>query len=57
MHVIDEKTSQELLASLLAELAKSSSELRSAQNDLIKANNRMRFCLLLVNSLIDRKDV
>lgn len=57
MDVIDKKTTRELLSSLLGELAKSSSEIKTAKEDLIKANNRMRFCLLLVNSLIDRKDV
>lgn len=54
MDMLDKKTDLELLQSLLAEMAKANNEIRCAQNDLNKAQNRMKFLLLLANTLIDR---
>lgn len=54
MDLLDGKTDKELLLSLLAELAKANNEVKCARADLDKANNRMRFILLLANTLIDR---
>ena len=54
MDLLDKKTDLELLQSLLAELAKANNEIRCSQNDLNKAQNRMKFLLLLANTLIDR---
>jgi hypothetical protein len=55
MDVVDNKTDQELLKSLLAEVAKASSEIRTAESDIKKANNRLKFSLLLANTLIERR--
>jgi hypothetical protein len=54
MNVIDSKTQAELLQSLLAEAAKSSAEIRCAQADITKAQNRLQFILAVINNLIDR---
>lgn len=54
MHVIDSKTQRELLQSLLAEIAKSSAEIKCAQADIAKAQNRLQFALAVINNLIDR---
>lgn len=54
MEVLETKSTENLQQTMLAELAKSSSELRCAQRDLEKASNRLGFCLVLLNELIDR---
>lgn len=55
MDILDKKSDHELLQSLLAELAKANNEVKCAQNDLTKAQNRMKFLLLLANILIERQ--
>lgn len=55
MDVVDKKTDQELLASLLAEVAKASNEIKCAQADLAKAQSRLSFVLVLTNTLIKRQ--
>ena len=55
MDLLESKTDQDLQKSLLAEVAKAHNEIKCAQNDLNKAQNRMKFILLLINTLIDRK--
>lgn len=52
---IDSKTDGELLRSLLAEVAKTTNELRCAQGDIQKAQGRMQFTVALLNELIQRK--
>ena len=52
--IIQNKTDTELYQSMLAELAKASHELKTAASDQAKAHNRLRFCLLLVNELLER---
>lgn len=54
-NLIDEKTDLELYQSIIAESAKASAELRSANNDIEKASNRIKFILMLAHKLIDRK--
>lgn len=54
MDVINTKTDEELLKSLLSEIAKARNEVRCAAKDLDKANSRLGFLLVLANSLIDR---
>lgn len=56
MDLIDSKTDRELLESVVAETAKATAELRSAQNDIEKARNRIKFVLMLAHKLIDRKE-
>jgi hypothetical protein len=54
MKVIDSKTDNELLRSLVAETAKTSAELRCAKQDIETAQTRAAFAILLLNELIDR---
>jgi hypothetical protein len=55
MDLLDKKSDLELLQSLLAEMAKANNEIKCAQADLNKAQNRLKFLLLLANTLIDRQ--
>ena len=54
MDILDQKTDEELLRSLLGELAKASSELKCAKQDIDKATSRLSFLLVLANTLINR---
>jgi hypothetical protein len=56
MDILDEKTNEQLLKSLLEEIAKSRNEIRCAKSDIDKANSRLAFALVLINSLINRKE-
>lgn len=55
MDLLDEKSDHTLLVSLLAEVAKAQNELRCARADLDKAQNRLKFSLLVLNTLIERQ--
>lgn len=55
MIIIDNKTDQEIIDSILAEVAKSKNELQCGQRDIDKANSRMGFVIVLLNELIKRK--
>ena len=55
MDILDSKTDEELLASVLAELAKTSNELRCAKGDLEKMAGRLSFLLAVVNTMINRQ--
>lgn len=54
MSLIDDKTNQELLDSLVEEAAKAQHELTCSKNDLVKAQSRLRFVLMVLNKLKDR---
>ena len=54
MDILDKKTDKELLQSVLAETAKAKNEIKCAQNDIQKAQSRLRFVVMLCNNLIDR---
>lgn len=54
--LLDGKSTEELLGVAVRELAKASNELRTAQGDLAKSQNRMRFCILLANRLLERTE-
>lgn len=54
MDIVDKKSDDELLKSLLAEIAKTQNEVRCAQGDLSKAQSRISFLLVLANTLINR---
>jgi hypothetical protein len=54
MNILDKKTNEELEQSIIAEVAKASSEIRCARQDLEKATNRLSFVLVLANTLINR---
>lgn len=55
MDVIDNKTDEEILQSLIAEAAKATAELKCAQADIVKAQNRIKFLLVLSHELINRQ--
>jgi hypothetical protein len=54
MHILQDKSDQELHQSLLAEIAKSTNELKCARADIEKAQSRLQFCLAAVNQLLSR---
>lgn len=54
MKILDNKTDEELLQSLVAEMAKCKSELRCAKNDIEKVSNRIAFCFMIINTLVER---
>lgn len=56
MDVVDNKSRGELVQSLLAEIAKSKNELQCAKNDIEKAQNRIDFCIVVANKLIEREE-
>ena len=57
MDLIDQKSDDELVKSLLAEVAKATNELRCAQGDVTKSQSRLQFALVLLNNLIERKEI
>ena len=57
MTVIDSKSDSELLRSLLAENAKAANEIRCAQGDLAKAQNRLAFTVAVLNEMIKRQEI
>jgi hypothetical protein len=50
----NEKSIEDLLDSLVAEVAKATNEVRHAQDDLNKADSRLRFILAAIHSLKHR---
>jgi hypothetical protein len=54
--IISSKTDQEILETLLKEAAKASNELTAVKNDVTKAQNRVKFSIMLINRLLERKD-
>ena len=54
MDILDSKTDQEILQSLLAEVAKARNEVLCAQRDVDKATGRLAFTLVMINRLLDR---
>ena len=55
MEILDQRTTQELHKTLLAEIAKATNELRCARGDLDKATSRLSFLIMLTNKLIERQ--
>jgi hypothetical protein len=55
MDLLDKKTDDELHLSILAELAKTSNELKCAKQDIEKVTSRLSFLLAVANTLINRK--
>lgn len=55
MDLLDRKTNQELIQTLLAESAKARNELNCAQADINKAQSRLSFLLVIANELIKRQ--
>ena len=57
MEILDRKSEEELLRSLLAEIAKARNELRCAEGDIAKATNRIAFAVAVSNELIKRQEM
>lgn len=57
MDLLDSKNDRDILQSMLAELAKSKAELQCARSDLEKVNSRLSFSIVLINRLIQRKEI
>ena len=55
MDVLQDKTEDDLVKSMLAEVAKASNEIKCARQDLDKATNRLNFTLVIINELINRQ--
>jgi len=55
MDVIDKQTDENLLKSVLAEVAKAKNEIKCARADLEKATSRLNFTIVVANKLIERK--
>lgn len=56
MDILDTKSDKELLQSLVAEIAKATNEIKCAKGDIDKAQNRIKFLLVLCHTLLDRKE-
>jgi hypothetical protein len=54
MDILKNKSDQDILLSLLAEIAKSTNEIRCAQGDIHKAQGRLTFALAAINELLNR---
>lgn len=57
MRVIDTKSDQDVLLSLLAEVAKATNEIKCAQSDLAKSQSRLSFALACINELLYRQGI
>lgn len=55
MNILDNKSTVEVLDSLLGEIAKSSNEIKCAQQDINKMQNRVSFAIVLINELKQRE--
>lgn len=55
MDLLKHKSDQEILESILAEIAKSTNEIRCAQGDISKASSRMTFAIAALHELLNRK--
>jgi hypothetical protein len=53
--LMENKSDEELLKSILAETAKANNEIACARRDITKATSRLNFLVVLANKLIDRK--
>jgi hypothetical protein len=55
MDILENKTDQEIIRSLIGEAAKAQNEIRCAQRDLEKAQSRLSFILVLANEQFNRQ--
>jgi hypothetical protein len=54
MEIFDNKSDAELLKSIIAEIAKASNEIKCARTDIEKAQNRIKFSVMVINTMINR---
>ena len=52
--LMDSKSSEQLLESIVVETAKARNEIACAKRDIIKAEGRLGFLIVLANKLINR---
>lgn len=55
--LMDNKTEEELLLSVIAETAKAKNEIACAKRDIDKATSRLNFLVVLANKLIERTKI
>jgi len=55
MDLLDNKSDKELLESVIAEIAKATNEIKCAKGDLEKAQNTVKFLLVLTHKFINRQ--
>ena len=55
MDVLENKSDDDIIKSMLAETAKAANELKCARQDIDKATNRLNFTLVLINEMIYRQ--
>ena len=56
MDIIKDKSTPDLVASILAEVAKCKNEISCAQVDIQKAGSRLNFALVMLNEIINREN-
>lgn len=56
MDILKEKNPSALLASIIAEMAKATNEIKCAKADIAKAQGRIQFCIAVANELINREE-
>lgn len=54
MEILDNKTDTDIMRSILGEVAKSRNEIKCAEQDITKANNRLSFSIMAINKLLER---
>ena len=52
--LLNSKTDEELLQSIIAETAKANNEIACAKRDITKATSRLNFLVVLANKMIER---
>ena len=57
MDVLENKSNQELLQSILAEVAKCANEVNCAAKDVNKARNRLTFLIAVANEMLNREEI
>ena len=55
MDILDDKSDQQIVKSIIGEAAKAKNEVACAQRDLEKAQSRLSFILVLANEMINRQ--
>ena len=55
MDLLEHKTDQEILESILAEIAKARNEISCAKGDIQKAQSRIGFLIVAVNEMLNRQ--
>jgi len=51
MEILNTKSDEDIISSIVAEIAKATNEIACGRRDLNKATSRLSFCLVLANEL------